>query len=372
MADPKAENDEKKIRGVYENPKGSGIWWIQYFTPERHRERVGRKSDAIKLYGIRRADYIRGLKMPELQKKRVTLGDLMDDAIVYARENDFEMRSYEGKAKLLRKAFGNRPADDVKPDEIVSWIRKRGVGPATFNRYRSFLSLCYREGMRHGKVSSNPARLLGQKKEPTGRKRYLNRKEYEAVLEKMLELKPDRVPSFIISVHTGMRLMEQFSLKWKHVDMDAKIIHIIGTRRHGDRGTKNGEDRDIPMVSVVFDELEKIRPTKPGPGALVFPRPRGGTKSAQPRWFDTILTEDGVKIEDYTWHNNRHTFCSWLAIAGTPLRTIQELAGHKTLSITARYAHLSPDHKATEIEKMVNAGKPKLLEFPRATGTANR
>lgn len=361
MAEPK---DEKKVRGVYEHPKGSEIWWIQYFTPNRHRERVGRKSDAIKLYGIRRADYIRGLKMPELQKKRFTLGDLMDDVLLYAQDNDLDMKTYESKAGLLRKAFGSRPAEDIKPEEIAAWIRKRKVGPATFNRYRSFLSLCYKEGMRHGKVNSNPARVLAQKKEPTGRKRYLSRDEYGAVLGVMGLVAPHRVPAFILSVHTGMRLTEQFSLYWKNVNMATREIHVVNT--------KNGEDRTIPMVSVVFEELERLRPTKPGAGALVFPRPLGGKGKAQPRWFDKILAHDDLKIGDYTWHNNRHTFCSWLAMAGTPLKTIQELAGHKTLSITARYSHLSPDHKAGEIEKMVSAGKPKVLEFPRATGTANR
>jgi integrase len=45
------------------------------------------------------------------------------------------------------------------------------------------------------------------------------------------------------------------------------------------------------------------------------------------------------------FHTCRHTFASWLAIQGTPLYTIAKLMGHKSISMTERYAHLSPDHK---------------------------
>ena len=353
----------KKIRGVYEHPKGSGVWWIQYFDHgRRRRERVGTKSNAGKLYQKRRTQILTGDKLPELQRKRVTMGELIDDAIVYAREHNRSIRTYVGMGALLRPAFGVRSAEDIKPDDLAAWIRRREVGPATFNRYRSFLSLCFREGMRHGKVPSNPARLLAQKREPRGRKRYLSREEYELVLAKIQEVYPDRVSGFVISVHTGMRLGEQFGLRWKNIDLGRREIHLAGT--------KNGDDRTIPMSSLVFDHFTRLRPKNAAPNALVFARPLGGKGATQPRWFTTLLRAEDLAIEEYTWHNNRHTFCSWLAMAGTPLRTIQELAGHKTITMSARYSHLSPDHKTAEIEKLVNAGRPKLVNFPRATQTA--
>jgi len=60
------------MRGVYENPTDSGIWWIHYYVDgKRHREKVGRKSDAIKLYQSRRADAVAGRKLPELRNSKV-------------------------------------------------------------------------------------------------------------------------------------------------------------------------------------------------------------------------------------------------------------------------------------------------------------
>src|SRR6185437_8456592 len=210
MAERKAR---AKVRGVFEHPKGSDIWWCQYFeNGKRKRERVGRWSDAIALYQKRKTQIRRGEKLPELTRKRVTVGELIDGAVEHAREHNLLMRNYEGKAELLRADLGHRAAEDVGVDDLASWIRKRGGSPATFNRYRSFISVCYREGMRSGKVTKNPARLLAQKREPRGRERFLDRKkEYPVVLKAMEEKFPARVNAFRFSIFSGARLGEQFS-----------------------------------------------------------------------------------------------------------------------------------------------------------------
>ena len=356
-----APTPRKPVRGVYEKPKGSDIWWIHYYEHgRRRRERVGTHGNAVKLYQKRKTQILTGDKLPELQRRRVTLGDLIDDAIAYAREHNRSFKDYEEKGELLRPAFGNRTADDVKPEEIAAWIRKRDVGPATFNRYRSFLSLCYREGMRMGKVSSNPARLLKQKREPQGRKRFLSHNEFEKLRGAITD--PVRRAAFEVSVFTGMRLSEQFKLPWKLVDLERREIYLP------DWFTKNGCDRTVPLNSIALAAIELMHTTRTKRAALVFPRKFAGKAAVQPRWFAKCALS--VEIEDYTWHNNRHTFCSWHAMAGTPLKTIQELAGHKTISITARYAHLAPSHIAAEQERIVPAFGPKVISIRTATKTA--
>jgi integrase len=66
--------------------------------------------------------------------------------------------------------------------------------------------------------------------------------------------------------------------------------------------------------------------------------------------------EDAIKenkqLADVTWHVFRHTYISRLVMAGVDLRTVQELAGHKDISMTTRYAHLSPDHKLSAVAKL--------------------
>jgi integrase len=341
-----------KVRGVYEHPKGSRIWWCQYFVHgKRHRERAGNRSDAIKLYSKRKTEALQGDKFPELRRRRVTFGELIDDAIAFARVHNKSPQDIVGKGELVRPRLGALQAEAVTPDAISAWISQRKCSPATFNHYKAFFSLCFREGMRSGKVTSNPARLVRRRAEPAGRQRYLTREEYVLVMAQID--RPERKLAFLVSIYTGMRLSEQFTLLWSQIDFARGEIHLTET--------KNGSDRSIPMVSLVRGALAGERErVSPAPSDLVFPRQRNGKRPTHPRWFPIAAAAAGV--ENYTWHNNRHTFISWLAINGTPLKTIQELAGHKSISMTARYAHLSPDHRIAEMERMASPVAPTAIK----------
>ena len=157
---------------------------------------------------------------------------------------------------------------------------------------------------------------------------------------------PEHADELTIAIGTGMRLSEQYTLRWGQVDFDRKEIHLPKT--------KNGEARDVPMNSSVLAAFERPKGTdKPDKGARIFDikRPRG--------WFQAA--GEKAQLTDFHWHDYRHTFCSRLAMAGVPLKTIQTLAGHKTISITARYAHLAPNSLHAAVE---------LIAVPTATSTA--
>jgi hypothetical protein len=62
-----------------------------------------------------------------------------------------------------------------------------------------------------------------------------------------------------------------------------------------------------------------------------------------------------AKLADFTWHDLRHTFASRLVMAGVDIRTVQELMGHKSISMTMRYSHLSPEHRTIALEKLCEA-----------------
>jgi integrase len=338
------KKEEKKVRGVYEHPEGSGVWWVQYFAEgKRHREKAGRKSDAIALYQKRKADARRGIKLPELVPGNViTFGDLSTMAVRHAETHLKTIHDYKAKDLALRDPFGNRPAAEVTPQEIDQFLTRHCKTPATANRYRAYISLAYRLGMENGKVQSNPARLVRMRTENNARLRFLSRDEYKKVLAIIARDNPDQVPALIVSVYTGMRWGEQFSLTWEQVDLRRKMIRLTTT--------KNGSARNVPLNSVALDALKTQQAKVPHtPGDAVFPRP--GPSSDCRWWLIPALVE--AKIADYTWHNNRHTFCSWLAMAGVSTKEIQVLAGHKTITMAARYAHLSPEATASASERLV-------------------
>jgi integrase len=340
------KKEEKPVRGVFERPAGSGCWWINYYVGGRqHREKVGRKSDAVALYQKRKADARRGVKLPELVPgKVVTFGQLSAMAVQYATEHCKSEYGYEIKARILQPVFGDRSAAEITPQEIDRFLSSHCKTPATCNRYRAYISLCYRLGMENGKVSTNPARLVRMRTENNARLRYLSREEYRVLLAIIRRDNPVQVPAFICSIYTGMRWGEQFSLTWSQVDFKRKMIRL--------QQTKNGSDRNVPLNSVALEALKIQQESVPHqPSDILFPRP--GPSSDCRWWFAPALTE--AKITDYTWHNNRHTFCSWLAMAGVSTKEIQVLAGHKTIAMAARYAHLSPEATASASERLVTA-----------------
>lgn len=80
-------------------------------------------------------------------------------------------------------------------------------------------------------------------------------------------------------------------------------------------------------------------------------------------WFDVAVEE--AEIPRITWHGLRHTFCSWLAMAGATTREIMEAAGHKTMSQAARYSHLSPQHTQSVVDRIAGSA---LLESTCTSG----
>jgi integrase len=341
--------EEKKTRGVFERPVGSGVWWINFYVGgKQRREKVGRKSDAIALYQKRKTEALRDKKLPELRPmKLVTFGELATAAVDYAKRHLATWKDYDWKERTLREQFGQSSAAAVTPEEIDKFLSSYCKTPATANRFRAFFSLCYRLGMENRKVTVNPARLVRARREDNGRLRFLSRAEYDKLLGIIQRDYPEQVPAFIVSIFTGMRWSEQFSLKWAQVDLKRRIIRLLQTK--DPTGRVQSRPRNVPINRIALAALEKQRKLVPHkPNYLVFPNAGDYCRF----WFEPCVA--AVNISGYTWHNNRHTFCSWHAMAGTSIKEIQELSGHKTITMAARYSHLAPDTVASASERIVN------------------
>lgn len=124
--------------------------------------------------------------------------------------------------------------------------------------------------------------------------------------------------------------------------------------------TKNGTSRAVILTEKAvkgLEELQKRRSTETPKVCLT----RYGEPMVSPRaWFELVM-EEAVRqnhmLKDVTWHVFRRTYISRLVMAGVDLRTVQELAGHKDIKMTVRYAHLAPAHKLAAVDRLAEYRK---------------
>jgi integrase len=150
-------------------------------------------------------------------------------------------------------------------------------------------------------------------------------------------------PMVVLALNTGMRLGEIEALRWCDLDLKRGVVRVMRSWWKGNVFTtpKSGKPREIPLNPTTMSTL-KDHPRMVG-CEFVFHSFRGNVigKSDCHRGLVGICTDAGVRAVG--WHVLRHTFASHLVQAGVPLKAVQELLGHSTITMTERYAHLSPD-----------------------------
>jgi len=172
------------VEGVFERIEGSGIWYVRYrINGTLVRKSFGADRAAAISY-VEKARTIRRSgegHVPTTAKrspktlaematvgKGTTMGELCDDALAFSKRHHRDTVNPPIRIAAIRTAFGERLADSITPLEISAWLENLNVEPATEARYKSTLSLCYREGLKNQKVTSNPSRLVPNRKVKTG------------------------------------------------------------------------------------------------------------------------------------------------------------------------------------------------------------
>ena len=356
---------QEKHKGVFEKVKDSGIWWIRYTNEQGKRvtSKVGNFSAAVRVYEQRTTAIRVGILLPNSPRRGTKFSELVTDANKFSEKHHRASKDFKQRADLALADFGDRVAESITTAELQAWVdemaEEREWTGGTQNRFKSTLSTVFREGMRAGKVTVNPARLIRRAKESLGRVRFLSYEE-EAKLRKAIaatlpgRIKDEGESAFAqldVALHTGMRKSEQFTATWEQVDLERGFIYLSMT--------KNGTDRFVTLNSAAVAVLRRLQERHKELGGLpltstLFHSKRDGLIKNPRKWFATALEQ--AKIEGVTWHTLRHTFASRLVMARVDLKTVQELMGHKTIAMTARYAHLAPTHKSQALETLVRPG----------------
>jgi integrase len=159
-------------------------------------------------------------------------------------------------------------------------------------------------------------------------------------------------PCVHLSLNTGIRRDNLFSLLWRDIDFKNRIMRLRAEE------TKSGAALDIPLNDAAFEVLTKWREQSPNvsPSAFVFPSPKTGLKldNCDVSWHNILKV---ANITDFRWHDMRHDFASRLVMQGVPLNTVRELLGHADLKTTLIYAHLAPSAKREAVATLNDTPK---------------
>ena len=155
-------------------------------------------------------------------------------------------------------------------------------------------------------------------------------------------------PVVLLALNTGLRRGELLQLRWEDVSLTTRILTVRGTH------AKSGQTRHVPLNSEAVETLQRWAAQLPSAVGFIFPgsssqQPVGDIKNA---WAGLLRR---ASITKFRFHDLRHTFASKLVMAGVDLNTVRELLGHADLTMTLRYAHLAPEHKAAAVEKLLLA-----------------
>jgi integrase len=353
----------KKQRGIYEHPPGSGIWWVLYYDQygRRHREKAGMRSAAIYIYRQRKEEVRQEKFKPddvEGKHRRATVREIIEDYINAGEARKLKaLGDVKQRLRWFKEQIGDLPARSITVMDLENCrrrlykgrlpsnkqeVQEGGRSDATVNRYLGTLKAAFYLALKNGKVERNPVSLVKLRKENNKRIRYLTEEE-EAVLFRVLP--HEYHPLVLVALQTGMRKSEQLRLNWADIDFRLSRLTV--------RQSKSGEARHIPMNTVVTQTLQSLPRMIHNPyvfyGRKVGEEFKNGIKNSD---WKKYLKQAG--IEDFRWHDLRHTFASRLVMRGVNLLTVSKLLGHSSTEVTERYAHLAPSYLNNAVDTLVS------------------
>lgn len=340
----KRTNGDKTVYRVKVRLKG---YPVQSATFER-------LTDARKWEQHTEAAIREGRHFKTAEAKRHTLAQLIDRYIQSVLPTKPKSKDKQlPQLKWWKDEIGSYALADVTPalisecrDKLLSEPTNRSEkrSPATVVRYLAALSHAFTIAMKEwGWIEDSPMRKVRKPKEPRGRVRFLSDDERKRLLEACKESEsPVLYPIVILALSTGMRLGEILNLTWDDVELDKGFLIL--------HETKNNERRRVPVTGLALRELAKVNKIRRIDTKLIFPgNVKGKPIYIRPAWEKAV---EKAEIEDFRFHDLRHSAASYLAMNGASLSEIAEVLGHKTLHMVKRYAHLSEAHTAAVVEKM--------------------
>lgn len=279
----------------------------------------------------------------------------------YKRQSYYEVKKYLVNA--LPKWFKDLTINEISTRQLEllqNYFIEKKLSVATCNRYLAMIKASFTKAHEWGMIKEEQLkaiRLVKPLKGEKSRLRFLSKEEIQALLS---NCDGYLYPIVLVALNTGMRKSEILNLKWSQIDLKHGFIYL-------DETTKNRQGRQIPLNETLKSLFRQLFTERNLSTDYVFVNPATGKRYTElKRSFATACKKSGIR--DFKFHDLRHTFASQLVMSGVDLKTVQELLGHKTLTMTLRYSHLSQAHKMEAVKALDNIHVTKMSQKMSQSG----
>lgn len=314
--------------------KRGTVWWIDFTAPSGERVRCSArtedKAQAQELHDTLKAEAWRVAQLGE--KPRRTWDEA---ALRWLKETEHKASHLQDVKQVawLQQHFRMRYLAEITRDLVaaVGEIKRQETSPSTANRYLAMIrAILRRAALDWEWIEKAP--LIRLYPEPKRRVRWLTPEQAQRLLAELPEHLADMVR---FSLATGLRQRNVMRLEWSQVDIERGAAWI-----HADQA-KARKAIPVALNGTALDVLKRQQGNHPQYVFTFEGKPLGQV--------NTKAWRKGLKragIEDFRWHDLRHTWASWLTQNGVPLNALQEMGAWQSGEMVRRYAHLAPEQFA--------------------------
>jgi len=321
--------------------KRNHVWWMSFMYQGRQVRRSTGTTDKRLAESILckvKVQIAEGQFFETREEQERTFGDMMarylkERAVLKAPKS--HQRDCQALAHLL-PVFGDTVLAEISPKLLAGYKTQRRIetaAPATINKELQLVRHAFNVAMREWEwCRENPMHRISMEPVRNEVDRWLTTTEEERLLAAS-SLWLREIIAF--ALNTGMRQGEILNLQWQDVDFARGLLMVTKS--------KNGTRRTIPLNATLYELLAAKQATTGATRGPVFTTPRGNELQVRYLVREFCEARDQAGIPDFRFHDMRHTFATRLVQRGVDLYKVQRLLGHKTSTMTQRYAHHWPE-----------------------------
>ena len=320
--------------------KRGKTWWIDFASPNGQRIRrstgTGDKKQSKEFHDKLKANLWRIQKLGERPERT-----WQEAAVRWVNQTVHKADKHKDLSKLryLDQFLGNKLLSEIDRDmlTLIADTKMSEASASTANRYMALVRAILRASRDQwewlDRIPSVP-----MFKEPKKRVRWLTKAEAQTLVD---ELPPHLADLTVFTLATGLRQSNASLMRWDQVDLDRAFAWI-----HPDQ-SKSGRAISVPLNEDAMRVLKRRCGKNP---VYVFTyRDKPVARTSTKAWYAAL---ERAQIEDFRWHDLRHTWASWHVQNGTSLQELMELGGWASFEMVLRYAHLASDHLAEAAKRI--------------------